>query len=190
VSEHVGTEAATGRSAYANELLALAAVAVGLIVFGLWAPFSYQGWLMLHIFAAVVWVGGGTTVAILAFMVERERDPFLLGRFADLVGRVGMRVYTPAGLVVLIVGFVLVHKGAWGYGHFWVIFALIGWAASFLTGILVLKPQADKVAKVIPERGLDDPQAQALLKRIIMIDRWQVVLLLLVVADMAAKPFS
>ena len=70
------------------------------------------------------------------------------------------------------------------------IFAIVGWATTFVLGIAFLRPLADKVAKLIPERGLEDREAQALLKRIILIDRWQVVLLLLVVADMTAKPFS
>jgi hypothetical protein len=34
---------------------------------------------MLHIFFAVVWVGGGTVIAILAFMLSRERDPVQIG---------------------------------------------------------------------------------------------------------------
>ena len=173
-----------------GELLAVAIVAAGIVVFGIAAPSAYSAYLMIHIVAAVVWVGGGTIIAVLAFAVERERDPVLLGRFAALAGKVGTRVFLPSSLVLLIFGFVLVSKGSWGYGHFWVIFALLGWAASFVTGIAVLRPLSAKVGQVVPQRGIDDPEAQALIKRIIVIDRWQVLLLLLVVADMAAKPFS
>jgi uncharacterized membrane protein len=145
---------------------------------------------MLHIFFAVVWVGGGAVIALLAFLIDRERDPAMIGRFGAMTEKIGLRVFVPSSLIVLVIGFVLVHKGSWGYGHFWVIFALIGWAASFCVGLFVLTPLAKQVAQVVPQRGIEDPEAQALLRRIILIDRWQVLLLLLTVADMAAKPFS
>jgi uncharacterized membrane protein len=173
-----------------NELLALFALAAGLIVFAIASPTSYQLYLMLHIFFAVVWVGGGTVIAILAFLLERESDPVQIGKFAALTEKVGLRVFVPSSLIVLVFGFVLVHEGSWGYGHFWVIFALIGWFTSFAVGLFVLTPLAKKVSQVIPAKGIEDPEAQALLSRIVQIDRWQVLVLLLTVADMAAKPFS
>lgn len=173
-----------------SELIALGVLAAGLIVFAIAAPSAYSLYLMLHIFFAVVWVGGGTVIAILAFMLDRERDPVQIGRFGAMTEKIGLRVFLPSSLIVLALGFVLVSKGSWGYGHFWVIFALLGWAASFCIGLFVLTPLAKKVAQVIPEKGIDNPEAQALLRRIVLIDRWQVLVLLLTVADMAAKPFS
>lgn len=187
---HAETRPTPAAGLLSNEFVALAVLAAGLVVCAIAAPISYTVYLMIHIFTATVWVGGGTTIAILAFMIERTRDPVLLGRFAELTGKVGMRVYMPSSLILLIFGFVLVDKGSWGYGHFWVIFAIAGWAASFLIGILLLRPLAEQVGKIVPQRGLDDPESQRLLRRIILIDRWQVVVLLLVVADMAAKPFA
>jgi uncharacterized membrane protein required for colicin V production len=71
-----------------------------------------------------------------------------------------------------------------------VIFALIGWAISFCVGLFVLAPLSKKVAEVVPQKGLEDAETQALLRRIVLIDRWQVLVLLLTVADMAGKPFS
>jgi uncharacterized membrane protein len=173
-----------------NEVLALGVLAAGLIVFAVAAPSGYSLYLMLHIFFAVVWVGGGTVIAILAFLLDRARDPIQIGKFGAMTEKIGLRVFLPSSLIVLALGFVLVQKGGWGYGHFWVIFALLGWATSFCIGLFVLAPLAKKVAEVIPQKGVEDPEAQALLRRIVLIDRWQVLLLLLTVADMAGKPFS
>jgi uncharacterized membrane protein len=173
-----------------NELIALGVLAAGLIVFAIAAPSAYSLYLMLHIFFAVVWVGGGAVIAILAFMLDRARDPVQIGRFGAMAEKIGMRVFLPSSLIVLALGFVLVHKGGWGYGHFWVVFALIGWAVSFCVGLFVLAPLSKKVSEVIPQKGVEDPDAQALLRRIVLIDRWQVLVLLLTVADMASKPFS
>jgi uncharacterized membrane protein len=173
-----------------NELIALGVLAAGLIVFAIAAPSAYSLYLMLHIFFAVVWVGGGTVIAILAFMLDRTRDPVQIGRFGAMAEKIGLRVFLPSSLIVLALGFVLVHKGSWGYGHFWVIFALVGWTISFCVGLFVLAPLSKKVAEVVPQKGLDDAETQALLRRIVLIDRWQVLVLLLTVADMAGKPFS
>jgi hypothetical protein len=123
-------------------------------------------------------------------MLDRARDPVQIGRFGAMTEKIGLRVFLPSSLIVLALGFVLVHKGDWGYGHFWVVFALLGWAASFCIGLFVLTPLAKKVGEVIPQKGIEDPEAQALLRRIVLIDRWQVLVLLLTVADMAGKPFS
>jgi uncharacterized membrane protein len=173
-----------------NEALALGVLAAGLIVFAIAAPSAYSLYLMLHIFFATVWVGGGATIALLAFMLDRARDPVQIGRFGAMTEKIGLRVFLPSSLIVLALGFVLVHKGSWGYGHFWVIAALIGWAISFCVGLFVLTPLSKKVADVVPQRGIEDAEAQALIRRIVLIDRWQVLVLLLTVADMAAKPFS
>jgi uncharacterized membrane protein len=177
-------------SSLAGDYAALGVLAAGLAVFAAAAPTSYQLYLMIHLFAAAVWVGGGATIAMLAFLVVRQRDPVMLGRFAGLAGQVGMRVYLPSSLVVLAFGFVLVSKGSWGYGHFWVVFALLGWAATFVTGAFYLGPTAKKLAVLAPARDPGDAEVQGLIRRIILVDRWQTLLLLLVIADMAAKPFS
>jgi uncharacterized membrane protein len=173
-----------------GEFLALGALAAGLVIFAIAAPGSYQLYLMIHIFAAGVWVGGGAVIAVLAFLMQRENDPVLVARFADKAGLVGFRLFLPASLVVLAFGFVLVSKGDWGYGHFWVVFALLGWIASFLVGLLFLGPEARRLAAIVSERGVEDADAQRRVRRIMLVDRTQVLVLLLVVADMAAKPFS
>jgi hypothetical protein len=49
-----------------------------------------------------------------------------IGRFGAMTEKIGLRVFLPSSLIVLVLGFVLMHNASWGYGHFWVIIALIG----------------------------------------------------------------
>jgi uncharacterized membrane protein len=144
------------------------------------------------VLAAVVWVGGGTTLTILALITVREKDPVRLAQFAKQAGWVGERIYTPMSLIVLALGFGLMENGQspWSYSLTWVQIALAGWAVSALTGIFFLGPTAKKLGKLIEERGPADPEAQAVLPRVLLIARLDVLLLLFIVFVMTAKPWS
>ena len=81
-------------------------------------------------------------------------------------------------------GIVLMHKGHWDYGDFWPLFGLVAWGVSFLVGAAFLGPQAGKLAKLIEVKGPNDPDVAARTSRIIAVARADVVLILLVAADM------
>ena len=152
----------------------------------------YEWFKAFHVLAAVVWVGGGTTLTILALITVREKDPVRLAQFAKQAGWVGERIYTPMSLIVLALGFGLMENGQspWSYNLTWVQIALAGWAVSALTGIFFLGPTAKKLGKLIEERGPADPEAQAVLRRVLLIARLDVLLLLFIVFVMTAKPWS
>ena len=58
-----------------------------------------------HVLAAVVWVGGGTTLTIYALLTLRQDTPAELASFARKAALIGKRVYTPLSLLVLAFGF-------------------------------------------------------------------------------------
>ncbi len=45
----------------------------------------------------------------------------------------------------------MVENGKIGFGHFWVIFGLLGFLSTFVTGVAILKPLAEKAAVIIAE---------------------------------------
>ncbi len=159
-------------------------------MFAVAAPATYNVYKLIHVFAAVVWVGGATVLTILALLYERSSDPLELAGYARKAELVGMRVFLPSSLVVLVFGLLLVHEGSLDFGRFWVAAALAGWAMTFVTGLFFISPRAKKLATLIPERGVTDPEVQSVMKRIMLISRFDAAVLLLVVADMTAKPFS
>ena len=118
----------------------------------------YEFLLFVHITAAVVWLGGAFTFQMYGFVVRRGGDPEEMARFAGRAGSLAERMFVPASLVVILAGIGLMIEGNWDWGQLWVIFALVTFAASFLTGVLVLSP----MAKRIPVVGPTTPAGQAL----------------------------
>ncbi len=163
---------------------------VGIVVFGWAAPSSFQLYKMLHVFAAVVWVGGGALLTVLAILTERSNDPVALANIGRQAELVGTRIFVPSSLVVVVFGVAMIEKGDLGYGEFWIVAALIGWAITFLTGIGFFAPQTKRLNTLVEEHGVEHPIVQAKLKQILLVARLDIAMLLLIVADMAAKPFA
>ena len=144
-----------------------------------------------HVIVAVLWVGGGATLALLAIMTLRMNDPLRVAQFAHQAGKVGERLYTPASLLVLLFGIGLMtnDQSPWDWDMTFVQIALAGWALTFLVGFFYIRPTAAKLAKAIEERGPTDPEAQRLIKNILLVTRIDVLVLLFIVFDMTAKPW-
>jgi hypothetical protein len=59
---------------------------------------------------------------------------------------------------------------------------------SALVGMAYFAPESRRLGRLAEERGIDDPEVRVRMKRLLMISRIELVLLLLVVTDMVAKP--
>ena len=68
--------------------------------------------------------------------------------------------------------------------------ALAGWALTFLVGFFWIRPTAAKLAKTIEAKGPTDTETQQIIKRILLVTRIDVLILLFIVFDMTAKPWS
>jgi hypothetical protein len=68
--------------------------------------------------------------------------------------------------------------------------ALAGWGASFLIGLLFLGPESGRLAKLQADRPPSDPEVQQRIRRILTVARLDALILLFIVFDMTAKPFS
>ena len=149
----------------------------------------YQVFKSIHVLAAIVWLGGGAMITVLAWRAQRAKDYGQLLQIGKQAEWLSTRVFVPASLVVLAMGIVLMHKGDWGYDHFWTLFGLIGWGVSFVVGAAFLGPETGRMAKLIEAKGPEDPEVIARLNRVISVARADVVLVLLIAADMVAKPW-
>jgi uncharacterized membrane protein len=145
---------------------------------------------MLHVGAAVIWVGGGfflTICALLAELANDDAELLQVGKWAD---RVAAKVFPLMSFVVLGFGFAMTANGDIPYNQFWIIFGLAAWAASAATGILYLTPETKRLTNAMVARGPEDPEVQMRLRRILLILRFDVALMFLIVFDMVVKPFS
>jgi len=151
---------------------------------------TYEWFKTAHVLAAVMWVGGSVMLTLIALMTIALRDPVRLVQFARQAAFLGGAYFPPLSLILVGFGFGLVEKGDWGYSPTWIQIGIAGWAASFVIGAGYLGPQAKRLAKMLEERPAEDAAVQALIQRILFVARMDSVLLLFIVLDMVAKPWS
>jgi uncharacterized membrane protein len=126
----------------------------------------------------------------LATKVMREGDPAHLAVTAKDLGELGQRVSLPAAVSVLVFGVWLVAVSAWNFTDAWILIGLIGIAITIVTGAFLLGPEAERLGKLAPEHDPADPEIQRRIRRIFAISRIDLVVLILVVADMVFRPGS
>lgn len=147
-------------------------------------------WLLLgHILAAITWVGGAISMQIVGARLVKAETAEAIAAFARTAEYLGIRLFMPASLAVLGFGIAMVAVNeAWTIGQLWIILALVGIAVSGIGGALFFGPQSRRIAEAVRTEGADSERAQALIRRIFVVGRFDVLLLLLIVADMVLKP--
>ena len=116
----------------------------------------YMAIVFIHVFAAIIWVGGAFffQVKIAQFKRANDNAGFLqLGRDAE---HIGQRLFMPMSIVVLLAGIAMVWYGPYSF-QLWIALALIGIVVTALNGALYLGPTGGKLAALAQEKGFDDP---------------------------------
>jgi uncharacterized membrane protein len=148
----------------------------------------YEWLLFFHIAAAIVWLGSGVAVQVLAFRANRAEDPARMVTIAREAEWFGMRIFLPSSLTVLVLGIFLTVDGPWDFRQTWIILAVIGWGLSFVTGAAFLGPESGRIGKLLAAEGPESPAVRARIHRIFLVSRIELVLLYLIVLDMVVKP--
>jgi uncharacterized membrane protein len=159
----------------------------GFVAFALWVGDWYATWKALHVLSAIIWVGGAIYIQLLAFRIFRLDDPVRIQQFAKDAEMVGARVFTPAALLLVVLGFVLVSNGDWPY-TFWIVFALAVWLLSFVFNVVLVAPESGRIATSIKERGGVDAAVRDRIERMYLYSRVETMLLALAAIDMVLKP--
>jgi uncharacterized membrane protein len=150
----------------------------------------YAFFRVIHVGFAVLWVGGGAFLTLLAVRAERANDEEELATIARQAAFAGQWIFSPAGAIVFLAGIALMINTDWGWGKFWIAVGLLGFISSFVTGVAVLAPMSKRITVLVEEKGVRAPETQALLRKILLIARVDVAVLAVVVLDMVAKPFA
>jgi uncharacterized membrane protein len=150
---------------------------------------AYKWLLAFHILLAVIWVGSDVAIQIFV-MRAKLAGPGRVAYFAKEIEWYGTRVLVPSSLLLVILGFILLHEssGAFDLGQGWVTFGFVVWLLSFIAGAGYLGPESGRLSKLVDDVGPEDPGYQRRLARIFLVSRIELVLLILVVLDMAVKP--
>jgi len=135
---------------------------------------TYELFLFLHVASVIVWLGAGTTLAVLWL----SPDSVLRARVGELGAWLGPRLFAPASLGALAFGLVLVQKGSWTFHPLWIKLGLAAFATSFVLNAGVRARLLRRLER--------DPVGVG--KRLAALARFEIAVLYLTVADMVAKP--
>ncbi len=150
---------------------------------------DYDLLLFAHISAAIIWIGSGFLLQVLATMADRAKDDATFAGLLRMNGVLGLKLFVPASLATFVLGVLLVADGPWSADQLWIVIGLAGFATTFLTGILLLKPRGDRLAAMIErDGGALGPEALHGARELLTVARLDYVVLVVVVFDMAVKP--
>jgi hypothetical protein len=100
-----------------------------------------------------------------------------------------MKFFVPAALTVVLIGVaIVIYTPQMNFTDTWVALGLVGAAATFLTGALVIGPESGRLGALSQERSPEDPEVQRRIERIFKISRIDLGVIVLVVVDMVLKP--
>jgi uncharacterized membrane protein len=147
----------------------------------------YKLWLYVHIVCAVIWVGGAFYVQLLAIRVERSDDPTDLPRLGRHIEALGNRVFAPAALLLLVSGAIMTAQ-VWGFGQTWIMAAIVLWVLSAVAGAAYVAPRAKRAVQLFEAEGPTSPAARAMIGRLFLVSRLELLSFALALALMAFKP--
>jgi uncharacterized membrane protein len=148
----------------------------------------YDAYKFVHVTAAIVWLGAGVLIQVLAARAQSTRDDDYLRRLFRDAGGLAKVLFIPSSLVVVVFGILMVVDGPWDFEPLWIVLGLCGYAATFVTGAFILGPRAEKTAERFEREGVMSQSIATEMRRVLLYARIDTVVLFLVVADMVIKP--
>jgi uncharacterized membrane protein len=149
----------------------------------------YEVLLFVHVLGVAVWFGTGFALLVLGNRFDRGGDHAGLRSLFDQSAWLANRIFIPVSLVVVLAGILLVVEGPWAFDDLWVVLGLAGFAVTFLTGLLMLKPLSEGIADQLGREGMT-PATVRNIASLFTRMRIDYVVIALVVADMVLKPTS
>jgi len=143
--------------------------------------------LYLHIICAVIWVGGAFFSQLLALRVERSTDPADLPKLGRNLEFLGLRVFLPASIVLFLAGVAMVLQ-QWSFGQTWIALAMGLWLLSVIAGSIYIGPRTRKIAELFEAEGPTSTAARALMSRIFLVSRLELLSFAVIIALMVFKP--
>lgn len=148
---------------------------------------SFEVLRFLHITSAILWVGGGIGLALAAEFVRHKRGPAMMFPVVDAAALMGPAFFVPISFLTLVTGGIVAWMST-GFSQLWVILGLAGAATTFLTGLLVMKPRIEEIARLAVGGPEDEEIILARTLELMTLVRFDYLILLLVVAAMTLKP--
>ena len=141
----------------------------------------------VHILCAVIWVGGAFYAQVLAMRVAGSPDPGDLPKLGRNIEFIGTRIFLPASILLFVAGVILTTQ-RWAFQQTWISIAIVLWLVSALTGAIYLGPRVKKIGLLYQAEGPVSVGGRALLDRVFLVSRLELVSFLVIIALMVAKP--
>jgi uncharacterized membrane protein len=148
----------------------------------------YEIFKLLHVVGAITWVGSSIGLFVLTrrLLVTKDQAGILaLGRQSQALGN---RIFIPAGLLTVGFGVALVATEAvFSFTDLWI---LLGFGGIVLSGVAqsTITERGNKRLLQLAEHDLDDPEFAMAARRVTLGSGIDIVILLVVVWAMVAKP--
>ena len=148
----------------------------------------YEFLVWVHVLMVVVWVGGGIAIQLFAVRATRANDPARLAAFSGDAEWIGLRVFMPASILVLVFGIWAGIEGDWKFGQAWISIGFAAFLFSFFLGMSFLGPESGRIKHLVAERGVADPEVARRTAKIMLLSRIELVVLVVAIWAMVAKP--
>jgi len=140
---------------------------------------------LIHVLAAIVWVGGGTLMLVFTWRALAADRDHRIGYARD-VEALSNRVFAPASIVALLFGILMVLDiDAFSFSQAWILIGIVGLATSVVVGIAYFGPQTKRL---LAELESNDPTAEGRLGMIAKMSVLDLGILYVVMWAMVAKP--
>ncbi len=148
----------------------------------------YEFLLTVHVLAAVVWVGGGIAMHILGRRTLKRGDNEEILAFSKEINIVAMRLYAPVSLILLVAGILLVNEAGYEFDQLWISLGFLGWIFSFVVGVGYYGPQDKRLHQLVAVEGPTAPGVVENVRRALLVNSVEILILVLVIVDMTTKP--
>lgn len=139
----------------------------------------------LHVVSAIAWVGGGLTLLVSSVITMRAQGDEAVLKSLDTMNGLGKVWFIPASLLTVIFGAVTTTLGGL-WGDMWVVLGLLGFANTFLTGLVFIEPRGRQIARLMEAGNTGAAIAEG--RRLLSVAKFDYTVMLLIVADMVLKP--
>lgn len=150
---------------------------------------SFQELLVIiHILAAAAWIGGGVLFSALAARAWASRDDAKVIELSEMGDYVGMRVFGPAAFILLIAGIWAVIDGPWSFSDTWVSIGFAAWIIGLLIAIFWHRTEGSRIRDAVASGGAGSDRAQRIGRLGGIIGGAELIVLIVAVWAMVAKP--
>jgi hypothetical protein len=144
---------------------------------------SYSALVWIHSIAAYVWLLALVVSLILAIASSRRGPEALVGRATSAVA-ISTRIGLPAAVILLIAGFWMMGQAGLNYGSTWVSIGFATWLLAAFVGSGIQHP----IARRMRHAGAGTAEAVRYARVILLVGVAQIVILVIAIWAMSAKP--